>query len=356
MTTVSDRKEILFMIDEAIESGARQSLACQTLGIAERTIQRWRLDTLAIGDLRPVAERPAPANKLTDAERQAILDAANAPCFRSLPPSQIVPALLDQGCYIASESSFYRELKKADMLHHRGRANKPHKRHKPTSYVATGPNQVWSWDITYLPSEIRGKYYYLYLVIDIFSRMIVAWEIHECESSDFAAKMLQQAYLKHGIGLLDNLLVLHSDNGGPMKGSTMLATMHSLGVVPSFNRPRVSNDNPYSESMFRTLKYRPSYPSKPFESLVASRQWVDGFVKWYNEEHKHSALKFTTPYQRHYGQTEQCLMKRKKVMEAAKARQPKRWGSRTTRNWDLPEEVWLNPDESNHNGLPSKAA
>ena len=356
MTALPDRKKILRMLDEALSSGARQSSACQTLGVTERTIQRWRADDTQQGDRRPIAGRPEPANKLTAAERQAILDVSNDPSYQSLPPSQIVPALLDQGRYIASVSSFYRVLKEADMLHHRGHAKQPQRRHKPTSYVASGPNQVWTWDITYLPTEVKGKYYYLYLVLDIFSRMIVAWEVHECESAEHAAEMLQRAYLTHGIGLLDNLLVLHSDNGSPMKGATMLATMQSLGVVPSFNRPRVSNDNPYSEAMFRTLKYRPSYPSRPFGSLHSSRQWVDGFVRWYNEEHKHSALKFVTPYERHYGQAEQRLAKRKEVMEEAKLQQPLRWGGRATRNWDLPKHVWLNPDEANDDGLQLKAA
>lgn len=297
-------------------------------------------------DQRKTAERPAPANQLTEAECQAILDVCNESRFQSLPPSQIVPTLLDEGRYIASVSSYYRVLKTAGQQHRRGRASSPSGGRKPTSYAATGPNQVWSWDITYVRSEVTGQYYYLYLVIDIFSRMLVAWEVHETESADHAAEMIRKASLKHGIGQLDNLLVLHSDNGSPMKGATMLSTLQRLGIMSSFSRPRVSNDNPYSESAFRTMKYRPDYPAKPFSCVTKAREWVAGFVTWYNDEHKHSSLKFVTPSQRHSGQAEGCLAKRKELMDQAKARNPERWGSRSTRDWSLPEEVWLNPERS----------
>lgn len=309
-------------------------------------------------DGRKGAERAAPANKLTERERQAILTACNEPRFQSLPPSQIVPTLLDEGLYIASVSSFYRTLKADGQQHRRGRTNHAGGGKKPTSFVATGPNQVWSWDITYIRSNIKGQYYYLYMVEDIFSRMIVAWEVHETESSDHASEMISKASLKHGIGQQDNLLVLHSDNGSPMKGASMLSTLQRLGIVPSFSRPRVSDDNPFSESLFRTMKYRPDYPSKPFTSLVEAREWSSGFVRWYNEEHKHSSLKFVTPSQRHYGQAEKLLSKRKMLMDHIKEKHPERWGSRTTRGWSLPMEVWLNPDrpEVSHEPLIKEAA
>ena len=182
------------------------------------------------------------------------------------------------------------------------------------------------------------------MVEDIFSRMIVAWEIHREESADHAAVMISKACLRHGISQQDQPLVLHSDNGSPMKGATMLSTLQRLGIVPSFSRPRVSNDNSFSESTFRTMKYRPDYPSKPFASQTVAREWVAGFIAWYNKEHKHSSLKFVTPAQRHYGQAEELLKQRKKLMEQAKTRTPERWGQRSTRDWSLPKEVWLNPD------------
>lgn len=335
------------MIEEAVAAGSRRSAAAKLLGLSLRTVQRWQSGASGSikSDGRKTAKKPEPKNKLTTSEKQEIISVCNEPRFRSLPPSQIVPTLLDEGCYIASESSFYRVLRAEGQQHHRGKSAVS-TRNKPTTYAATGPNQVWSWDITYLRSSIKGQYYYLYLVEDIYSRMIVAWEIHESESAEYAAEMIYKASLKHGIGHQDNLLVLHSDNGSPMKGATMLSTLQRLGIVPSFSRPRVSNDNPYSESLFRTLKYRPSYPSKPFESLLEAREWAHGFTIWYNTEHKHSALKFVTPSQRHHGTAESCTARRKQLMDQAKSRHPARWGARKTRNWSLPDKVWLNPDDS----------
>ncbi|WP_236631550.1 IS3 family transposase [Endozoicomonas numazuensis] len=345
LISLQDRKNAVNLIEQTMEQGARQLAACQVLGLSVRTFQRWKQEDNVKVDGRKTANRPAPANKLTESECQAILAACNEPRFQSLPPSQIVPTLLDEGRYIASVSSYYRVLKAKGQQHRRGRVNASGGR-KPTSYVAKGPNQVWSWDITYVRSNIKGQFYYLYMVEDIFSRMIVAWEIHETESADHAAEMISKACLKHDIGQLDNLLVLHSDNGSPMKGATMLSTLQRLGIVPSFSRPRVSNDNPFSESTFRTMKYRPDYPTKPFGCLTEAREWSSGFVTWYNEEHKHSSLKFVTPSQRHYGEAKKCLSQREKLMEQAKARNPERWGSRSTRDWSLQDEVWLNPERS----------
>ena len=254
------------MIKQAVKDGARQSKACQTLGLSERTLQRWTRGDNVISDNRKNANRPEPVNKLSEAERQTIVDVCNSDRFKSLPPSQIVPTLADEGEYLASERTFYRVLHEAGQQHHRGQAASPN-RHKPTSYCATGPNQVWSWDITFLRSPVRGQFYYLYLVIDIYSRMVVTWEVYETESAKHASEMITRACIKHGIGAMEMPLVLHSDNGSAMKGGTMLSTLQRLGVVTSFSRPRVSDDNPYSEAIFRTLKYRPGYPRSPFADL-----------------------------------------------------------------------------------------
>jgi transposase InsO family protein len=269
---------------------------------------------------------------LTEEERQKILETCNEPQHRSLPPSQIVPALADQGSYIASESSLYRVLKEADQLQGRGKARPRTKRSKPTAYGATQPNQIWTWDITYLATEVTGAFLRLYLVLDIYSRKIVGWEIHETESAEYASQLLRKAYLAEGVR--DGALVLHSDNGSPMKGATMLATLQKLGVVPSFSRPSVSNDNPYSESLFGTMKYVPSYPSKPFSDIVAAREWVQAFTHWYNEVHRHSGIKFVTPAQRHGGADIPILANREIVYEEARERRPERW-SGNTRNWSV---------------------
>uniref|UniRef100_UPI0025F4D9E2 IS3 family transposase n=12 Tax=Thiolapillus sp. TaxID=2017437 RepID=UPI0025F4D9E2 len=289
------------------------------------------------------AAQRIPANKLSEAEREQIIKTCNLPEYKSLPPSQIVPILADKGEYIGSESSFYRILRDADQLNRRGRAEPPKVHPKPKGFNATGPNQLWSWDITYLASTIRGIFYYLYLIEDVFSRKIVGWEIHESESAAHASQLIRKTCLAESIH--EEGLVLHSDNGSPMKGATMLATLQKLGVVPSFSRPSVSDDNPYSESLFRTLKYGPSYPNQPFQSLESAREWVHEFVQWYNQQHRHSAIHFVTPNQRHEGKDHAILEQRKEVYAAARTRNPARW-SGAIRNWDRIENVWLNPPKA----------
>lgn len=327
-------------IDEAGAAGARLSRACKVLEISPRTLQRWREDGEVKADARKAASaRRVPANKLTEYERRQILDIANAPEFASLPPSQIVPALADQGRYIASESSFYRVLREADQLAHRGKA-KPSTRQRPTPLQASAANQLWSWDITYLATTVKGVFFYLYLIMDVFSRKIVGWEVYASESTDQAAEVFRKTYLREGVSGDD--LVLHSDNGSPMKGATMLATLQRLGVMPSFSRPSVSDDNPYSEALFKTLKYHPGFPDKPFESLEEARQWVVGFEHWYNELHRHSALRFVTPGQRHRGEDIAVLEQRQALYETAKVEHPERW-SGPTRNWESEKTVYLNP-------------
>lgn len=327
----------IHLINEAMDQGARQKQACEVIGISNRTLQHWQRTGLT--DQRQQAKK-ASANKLSDEERAAILAVCNSPEFNSQAPKQIVPTLADRGLYLASESSFYRILRDADQLQHRGRANTPN-RARPEAYSADGPNQVWSWDITYLASNVKGVFFYLYLFMDIYSRKIVGWEVYENESSEQAADVLRKTRLAEAL-LNQQEVVLHSDNGSPMKGATMLATMQKLGIVPSFSRPSVSNDNPYSESLFKTLKYTPIYPSKPFESVEHSRRWVATFVQWYNHVHRHSGIKYVTPVQRHQGEDRAILEQRKLVYEKAKKQHPERW-SGETRNWEHEALVELNP-------------
>jgi putative transposase len=322
----------------AMLHGARQKPACEIIGITTRTLQYWRLG--GVTDQRQIVKKEPP-NRLSEQEREKILTVCNSEEFRDLPPKQIVPALADKGFFLASESSFYRILRQANQLHHRGRSAKPMTKERPEPYIAKGSNQVWSWDITYLSSNIRGQFYYLYMFMDIYSRKIVGWEVYANESAEQAADVLRKARFAETLPL-NYELVLHSDNGGPMKGATMLATMQKIGVIPSFSRPSVSNDNPFSESLFKTLKYVPAYPTKPFESLDAARRWVASFCTWYNHSHRHSGLKFVTPAQRHEGKDIVILEQRKCVYEEAKRMHPERWSGRT-RNWDHEETVELNP-------------
>ena len=311
----------------------------EILEISVRTLQRWEEEPDK-GDQR-AGPKSKPANSLSEAEKMLVVAVASSPWFRDLSPSQIVPILAESGVYIASEASFYRILREQKLLAHR-EAARPGRYSRPTEHVATGPNQVWSWDITYLRSSVKGQFYYLYIVVDVFSRMIVGWAVHEEESSEQASALITEACLREGVD--PEKLILHSDNGGPMKGATMLATLQWLGIVPSFSRPKVSDDNAYSEALFRTLKYRPEYPSVPFQSLESARSWVGKFERWYNHEHRHSGIKFVTPASRHCGEEQAILLKRKEAYEEARKKNPNRW-SRGIRNWNRITEVRLNPSK-----------
>jgi putative transposase len=310
--------------------------------VSLRTYPRWTRDGKIQADRRSEARQPVPQNKMSEQERQAILDAANEPNYANLPPSQIVPTLLDEGVYLGSESSFYPILKEHEQLYHRGRSQAPKGSNKPTSYPACGPNQVWSWDITYLASTVRCQFYYLYLLEDIFSRKIIGYEVHKKECGELAALLIQRCMLREQC--LDKFLILHSDNGASMKAQTMKAKLEEIGVLSSYSRPRVTNDNPYSEALFRTLKYRPEWPSSDFSSLSVARDWVENFTRWYNNKHKHSKLNFVTPAQRHAGQDQEVLEKREVVLAAAKKMNPNRW-SGEVRNCQPIGAVTLNPAE-----------
>ena len=283
MISLQDRQNCIELIQEAVTTGAALNKACNLLNVHQKTYRRWVKIGTVQSDSRPNAKRPEPGNRLAEEERELIIAISNGPKYKALPPSQIVPKLADEGIYIASESTFYRVLKAAKQWQHRGKSLAPKNRRKSNSYLASGPNEVWSWDITYLKSNMTGMLYRLYMLLDIYNRKIVGWEVHETEPAEFASMLINRACLAESACRTG--LVLHSDNGGPMKGATMLAKLQWLDVVPSFSRPSVSNDNPYSESLFKTLKYTPVYPEKPFASLLAARDWVHTFVEWYNEEH-----------------------------------------------------------------------
>jgi len=348
----SDRKLAVELIQEANRNGARLALACKELKISVRTYQRWVKEGGVKEDQRPLVERPEPKNKITEEEKERMLEIVKKEEFVDLPPSQIVPKLADQGVYIASESSFYRLLREQKMQHHRGRSDKPRRR-VPETHVAHEPNQVWTWDITWLDGPILGLYYRLYLIIDLFSRKIVGWEIWEKEAAEYAERLIKKAVIKEKIH--GRPLVLHSDNGSPMKASTFQATLETLGIQRSYSRPRVSNDNPYSESMFRTLKYRPEYPEKGFETIEDARAWVRELVHWYNYEHQHSGINFVTPNQCHTGVYVDVLNRRKEVYEQAKLKHPERW-SKATRDWSPHQSVALNPvDEREEEKTKDKA-
>ena len=341
MISTPDRQTAVALITDAVTAGAPRAKACAEMEISDRTLRRWTKGGEVHADQRPLVSRPKPRNKLSTAERAAVLEACNSTEFTSLPPSQIVPKLADQGRYLASESSFYRILRADGQQHHRGRAKPPVRRKPPASYKASAPCEVWTWDITWMPGPVAGMFFYLYLIVDIFSRKIVGWEVHDRESADLAAMLIRQAVLAEDC--ITRPLVLHADNGSPMRGATMKVTMEKLGITASYSRPRVSNDNPFSEALFRTCKYRPDWPTKGFATKADAQAWVKSFASWYNGDHLHSAIRFVTPDARHTGTDRATLANRAGLYANARTQNPERWSGKT-RNWQPAGPVWLNPE------------
>lgn len=336
MIPAREKERVIALIDEACQAGARLRKACKVLGLSARTVQRWRKPD-AVEDGRKESSK-SPKNKLSEVKRQMILNLVNSHKYRDMNPHQIVADLADQGRYVASESTMYRIMKEEGQDTHR-QGSTPRKHTKPMELTATAPNQVWTWDITYLPSPVRGEFFYLYMVMDLYSRKIISWQVHDREDATLASGLIREGCRLEGIS--NDQIVLHSDNGSPMKGATMLATLQQLGVMPSFSRPSVKNDNPYSESLYKTLKYRPWYPQSPFKGLEEARDWVEAFAHWYNLEHRHSRLEYVTPNQRHTGQDKLILAHRRAVYQRAKNKNPERWSGQT-RTWTAPAEVILN--------------
>ncbi len=357
MINASDRRQAVELIKEAVNAGATLYKACEELGISKRTYNRWKNTDSDYIDKRTICVKPEPANKITPEEKKEILNICNSEEFASKAPSEIVPILADRGIYIASESTFYKVLKEAKQLVHRGRNQQKQKRPIST-HKATGPNQVWMWDITYLNGPIKGKYYYLYMFSDLYSRKIVGWEVWESEDAGHASELVKRIYREEKIfirNIREEPLILHSDNGSPMKGATMLETLYALGITPSKSRPRVSNDNPYAESLFKTLKYVPNFQPQGFTTITAARVWVKKFVEWYNKEHRHSGINYVTPEQRHTGKDKEILKRRKEVYEEAKKKHPERW-AKETRDWSFSGEEWLNPKQEKETKKEVKAS
>ena len=346
MIGLEDRRSLAQDIQAAHQAGARLHLACEVAGIDVRTLQRWRAgDGLARGDGRPQAVHPTPGHALSTAEREQILRVANEPRFADMPPARIVPALADEGVYLASESSFHRVLRAHGQTQHRGRAKPPRASRPPTTHVATAPRQVWCWDMTYLPAQVAGRWFFLYLIMDLYSRKIVGFEVHADDDSAHATQLLKRTALAEGIHAMANKPVLHGDNGATLKATTVLAMLNWLGVKASYSRPRVSDDNAFVESLFRTAKYRPEFPEHGLADLDAARAWATGFVHWYNLEHRHSGIRYVTPAQRHAGQDREILRARHQVYAQARQNNPRRW-SGATRNWSHIATVTLNPERT----------
>jgi transposase InsO family protein len=335
MIKPEDKKESVILINEAVESGARKYKACEIIGISQRTCQRWESDC-SPDQRRGAAKRVH--RKLSDDENQEVIDICCSERFKDLTPHEIVPILAEEGRYIASESTFYRVLRKSDMLHHRSDMKPRSKTCRPPELKATGPNQVWTWDITFLKTDVAGIFYYCYMIKDIWKKNIVGWEIHEYESVDIASDMFKKLKSKYNL----KGVRLHSDNGNPMRGATMIITLHTLGVIPSFSRPQISTDNPYIESLFKTMKYTAGYPGR-FKNIRCAREWMAEFVNWYNTEHRHSAIGYVTPEQRGTGTDIEIYNKRNETIRKAIEKNPQRWGNKI-RVWEIRDVVVLNPE------------
>lgn len=340
MIALPQRQKLIADIMATQQQGVRLALACAEMGISLRTFERWNESGQVVSDRRPLAERPEPSHKYSEEERKQIIEVCHEARFVDLPPGQIVPTLADEGRYIGSESTIYRVLRAKNQQHHRGRSKVPQVS-EPVRHVARAANQVWSWDVTWLATPIKGRFFYLYAIIDLYSRKLVGWEVHERESGEDAAKLVEQAcWRERHTG---KPTVLHADNGAAQKAHTLKAKLEALGIMPSHSRPGVSDDNAHIESWFRTMKYCPAYPPGGFADIDAARTWVLKFVTWYNQKHLHSGLCFVTPVQRHAGADKAILANRQQVYEQAKARRPDRWRGRKIRQWKNVDEVWLNP-------------
>jgi transposase InsO family protein len=344
MTRLEDRQTLSAAVAQACAEGARLRPACALAGIDVRTFQRWQAgEGLTRADRRPDAVRPVPAHALSPAERARIVALANEPRFADMPPARIVPVLADEGVYLASEASFRRVLRAHGQMNRRGRARPPRASAPPRTHVATGPRQVWCWDVTFLPAQVQGSWFYLYLILDLYSRKVVGFEVHDSDSAEHAAHLAKRTALAEGLHAMPARPVLHGDNGATLKATTVLAMLHWLGIAPSHSRPRVSDDNAFAEALFRTAKYRPEFPAKGFADLQAARHWAMQFVHWYNHEHRHSGIRYVTPAQRHAGQDGSMLAARHALYQRARQSNPRRW-SGPTRNWTPIAVVTLNPE------------
>jgi putative transposase len=344
MTRLEDRQTLAAAISAACAAGARLGAICAMADIDVRTFQRWQTgEGLTRGDRRPDAVRRVPPHALSPAERARIVAVVNEPRFADMPPARIVPALADEGVYLASEASFHRVLRAHGQANRRGRARPPRSSGPPRTHVATGPRQVWCWDVTFLPAQVQGRWFYLYLILDLYSRKVVGFEVHDSDSAEHAAHLAKRTALAEGVLTGPARPVLHGDNGATLKATTVLAMLHWLGIVPSHSRPRVSDDNAFAEALFRTAKYRPEFPIKGFADLEAAREWAMRFVQWYNHEHRHSGIRYVTPAQRHVGQDGPMLAARHALYQRARQSNPRRW-SGPTRNWTPIPLVTLNPE------------
>jgi len=306
--------------------------ACAALDVARSSLYRARQGA------RPGRPRPRPARALSDTEREKVRDTLNSQRFQDAAPRQVYATLLDQGSYLCSWRTMYRILHACDEVRDR-RNQLQHPTYAKPELLATEPNQVWSWDITKLKGPVKWSYYYLYVILDIFSRYAVGWMIARREAASLAQDLIGQACAQQGIDT--GQLTLHADRGPSMRSKPVAQLLADLGVTKTHSRPYTANDNPYSEAHFKTLKYRPDFPDR-FGCVQDARAWARPFFRWYNHQHYHTGLGLMTPASVHYGQAEGIRDHRNQVLLAAYAACPERFVNGPPTSPALPAEVWIN--------------
>jgi len=308
------------------------SAACRALGVPRSSLYRARY-------AKPTAKpRPRPERALSQAEKAAVRQELNSERFWDSSPRQVYATLLDEGTYLCHWRTMYRILDEYTEVRER-RNQLQHPDYTKPELLATGPNQLWSWDITKLKGPAKWTYYYLYVILDVFSRYVVGWMIAERETASLARELIAASCTKQGIQ--PEQLTLHADRGSSMRSKSLALLLADLGVTKTHSRPYVSNDNPYSEAQFKTMKYRPDYPDR-FGSLVDARAWARSFFQWYNHEHRHSGLGLMTPAAVHYGQAQAVYQQRQRVLQAAYAAHPERFVRGLPTPPELPTAVWIN--------------
>jgi putative transposase len=315
------------------------AVACRALGVSRASFYRRQQPVAGPSAPSLRATRQASPRSISPTERQHIRALLNSPRFVDQAPAQIHTALLDEGVYHCSTRTMYRILDDAQEVRER-RDQLRHPTYQPPELIATGPNQVWSWDITMLPGPGKASRFHLYVILDIFSRYVVGWLLAERECHDLAARLIRETCAKQDVQA--DQLTIHSDRGPSMKSQTVAQLLAALGIIKSHSRPHVSNDNPFSESQFKTLKYRPEFPDR-FASYDEARAFCVQFFPWYNDEHYHAGLQMFTPASVHYCQTEPILAQRQRTLQAAYAAHPERFVRGVSKPKPVPETVWINP-------------
>jgi len=323
---------------EALAERIPVSRACAALDYPRSRLYRQR---------RPVVKkeprsRPTPPRALSPEEKRTVLAVLDSERFQDQAPHQVYGALLDEGVYHCSISTMYRILRANDQVHQR-RNQRQHPEYTRPELLASGPNQLWSWDITKLRGPVTWTYYYLYVLLDVFSRFVVGWLLAKGESAELAEQLIAESCARQAIDA--DQLTLHADRGPAMTSKTVAQLLIDLNVAQSHSRPYTPDDNPFSEAQFKTLKYRPDYPDR-FEDLDAARVWARAFFDWYNNQHRHSSLGLMTPATVHYGQAAELTAQRQVTLQAAYHAHPERFVSGVPRPPQVPQAVWINPPRS----------